>query len=91
MEVVPGHPPDGAAGGFARSRSRYVAPAAATRVRRELGHILDTSARRFAELVVITEVLHGITHGDDLDLAHPVRNHASAFSTVRFPPERRAR
>ncbi len=52
-------------------------PTTAARIRRELGHLLDTPAGEFAELVVITEVLHGATRGDSLDLAHPARNRAA--------------
>jgi len=52
-------------------------PRTASRIRRELGHLLDTPAGRFAELVVITEVLHGLARGDNLDLAQPVRKYAS--------------
>src|SRR6266511_1809042 len=40
----------------------------AAQIRRELAHVLDTPAGRFAELVVITELLHATTRGDHLDL-----------------------
>jgi len=51
-------------------------PATAATIHCELGHLLDTPTGQFAELVVITEVLHGTTRGDNLDLAQPVRNRA---------------
>jgi hypothetical protein len=62
-------------------------PAAATTIRYELSHLLDTPAGQFAELVVITEVLHGTTRGDNLDLAQPVRNRAARLlgRPVPFP------
>ncbi len=52
-------------------------PTTATRIRRELAHILDTPTGHFAELAVITEVLHSTTRGDHRDLAQPVRNRAT--------------
>jgi len=48
----------------------------ATRVRGELGEVLDTPAGRFAELVTITELLHSTARGDNLPLAEPLRRQA---------------
>ncbi|GAA2275177.1 hypothetical protein GCM10010430_71390 [Kitasatospora cystarginea] len=48
-------------------------PDTAAEVRQRLGHILDTSAGRFAELVVITELLQAVTRGDNLELEEPLR------------------
>ncbi|WP_256178263.1 hypothetical protein [Kitasatospora aureofaciens] len=48
-------------------------PDTATEVRRWLGHILDTSSGRFAELVVITELLQTVARGDNLELEGPLR------------------
>lgn len=52
-------------------------PALATRIRTELASVLDTPAGRFAELVVITELLHSTARGDNLELAEPLRNRAA--------------
>ncbi len=52
-------------------------PAAATRVRRELAHILNTPAGRYAELAVISEILDSTTQGENLELAEPVRRRAA--------------
>ncbi len=52
-------------------------PAAAACVRSEFADLLDTTAGRFAELVVIAELLHGATHGDDLGLVGLLRNRAA--------------
>ncbi|WP_344957740.1 phosphotransferase [Actinomadura miaoliensis] len=52
-------------------------PSAAARIRSELAHILDTPSGRYAELTVITELLHATTRGDHLALAKPLRQRAS--------------
>jgi len=52
-------------------------PPVAARIRRELACILDTPAGRFAELVVITELLHGAARGDNLALSGPLRQRAA--------------
>jgi len=52
-------------------------PEAAERVRRELGHILDTPDGRFAELVVISELLHAADRGSHLELIQPLRQRAA--------------
>lgn len=52
-------------------------PGLAARIRGELAHLLDTSTGRFAELVVITQLLHSTTRGDNLELAEPLRNRAA--------------
>lgn len=51
-------------------------PALAARIRAEFAHVLDTAAGRHAELVVITELLHSTTRGDNLHLADVLRNRA---------------
>ncbi|GAA2137992.1 hypothetical protein GCM10009760_18940 [Kitasatospora kazusensis] len=48
-------------------------PETAAEVRRRLGHVLDIPAGRFAELVVITELLQTTTRGDNLELEKPLR------------------
>ncbi|MFG2916394.1 hypothetical protein ACGF0D_26320 [Kitasatospora sp. NPDC048298] len=48
-------------------------PDTADEIRRRLGHILDTPAGRFAELVVITELLQTVTRGDNLELEGVLR------------------
>jgi hypothetical protein len=52
-------------------------PPLAARIRTELAHVLDTAAGRHAELVVITQLLHRTTCGDNLELATPLRNRAA--------------
>jgi len=52
-------------------------PAAAARVHSELAHILGTPAGRFAELAVITELLHAATQGGNAALTAPLRQRAS--------------
>lgn len=52
-------------------------PPVAARVRSELAYILGTTSGRFAELVVITELLHATTRGDNLALAEPLRQRAA--------------
>ncbi|WP_223830603.1 aminoglycoside phosphotransferase/kinase family protein [Nocardiopsis quinghaiensis] len=51
-------------------------PMTAARIRAELAHVLDTPAGRFAELAVITELLHGTARGDNTELREPLRNRA---------------
>lgn len=48
-------------------------PETAAYVSERLGNILATPAGRFAELVVITELLQSISRGDNRDLEVPVR------------------
>ncbi|MFJ9696654.1 hypothetical protein [Kitasatospora sp. NPDC101183] len=48
-------------------------PDTAAEIRRRLGHVLETPAGRFAELVVITELLQTVTRGDSLELEAPLR------------------
>lgn len=52
-------------------------PAVAARIRDELAHLLDTSAGRFAELAVITELLHTTADGDNVELAELLRQRAA--------------
>ncbi|MFH9353509.1 hypothetical protein [Kitasatospora sp. NPDC017646] len=49
-------------------------PEAAADVLQRLGHILNTPTGRFAELVVITELLQTTTRGDNLELEEPLRH-----------------
>jgi hypothetical protein len=51
-------------------------PALAAHIRTEFAHVLDTAAGRHAELVVITELLHSTTRGDNLHLADALRHRA---------------
>lgn len=52
-------------------------PPIAARIRTELVEVPDTPSGRFAELIVITELLHAATRGDHLALAEPLRRRAS--------------
>ena len=52
-------------------------PSAAARIRKELAHILDTPAGRFAELVTITELLHLTVRSEETDLRTPLLWRAS--------------
>ncbi|MER5969165.1 hypothetical protein ABT112_05365 [Streptomyces sp. NPDC002055] len=52
------------------------APETAARVRQELAETLDTDAGRFAELVVITELLQSAERGDNLLLVPALRQRA---------------
>ncbi|MBA9003061.1 hypothetical protein [Thermomonospora cellulosilytica] len=61
-------------------------PSTADRIRSELAHILDTPSGRFAELAVITELLHATTRGDHLALAEPLRQRASLLLGRAIPP-----
>jgi hypothetical protein len=60
-------------------------PSVAARVRTELGYVLETPAGRFAELVVITELLEAITRGDNLELAGPLRTRAAQLLRRSVP------
>ncbi|MCX4820159.1 phosphotransferase [Streptomyces sp. NBC_01142] len=51
-------------------------PETAERVRRELSTVLDSDAGRFAELVVITELLQSADRGDNLELLPALRQRA---------------
>ncbi|MEU5384191.1 hypothetical protein [Kitasatospora cineracea] len=55
-------------------------PETADQVRRRLRHVLDTPAGRFAELVVITELLQTTARGDNLDLEEPLRRRLSEIT-----------
>ena len=52
-------------------------PDTAARVRREFANVLNTPAGRYAELAVITELLHSATHDDNPPLAEPLRRRAA--------------
>lgn len=52
-------------------------PPVAARVRRELAYILDTPGGRFAELAVITELLHAAARGGNAALTEPLRQRAA--------------
>lgn len=56
-----------------------LAPAAANRIRTELVHLLESPSGRFAELVVITELLDGAANGATPGLAEPLRRRAEAI------------
>lgn len=61
-------------------------PATAQRVREELACQLDNPSGRFAELVVITELLHAAARGDHTDLSEPLRRRASCLLARPIPP-----
>lgn len=61
-------------------------PAIAVRVRRELAHILNTPGGRFAELAVITELLHTAARGENAPITEPLRRRASALLGRSIPP-----
>jgi hypothetical protein len=54
-------------------------PTVAARIRDELADLLDTCTGRLAELAVITELLHTTTHGNNLELAGPLRQRAAVL------------
>lgn len=54
-------------------------PPLVARIRTEFADVLDTATGRHAELVVITELLHSTTRGDNLHLADALRHRASAL------------
>lgn len=60
-------------------------PAAAARIRGELAYVLNTSAGRYAELVVITQLLHSITRGYNVELAEPLLGRAEHLLGRRVP------
>lgn len=61
-------------------------PSVTACVRRELKGVLNTPEGRFAELAVITQILHSTTHGDNLDLAEPLRRRAEHLLGRPVPP-----
>ena len=62
-------------------------PAAAACIHDELAHLLDTAAGRFAELAVISELLHTATKGSNLALAEPLRQRAAVLLQREVPLE----
>lgn len=54
-------------------------PDTAAQVRHELAHLLDTPAGRYAELVVITDLLHAATQGINPHLTEPLRRRATTI------------
>ncbi|WP_405016469.1 hypothetical protein OHV05_04640 [Kitasatospora sp. NBC_00070] len=58
-------------------------PETAAEIRHHLGHILDTPAGRFAELVVATELLQGIERGDHTELEGPLRSRIGHLIELR--------
>lgn len=54
-------------------------PDVASRVRRELAHLLATPAGRYTELAVIAELLHAAEQGVNRQLAEPLRRRAAAL------------
>jgi hypothetical protein len=73
-----GQAPSGYDAATLHSYSLLVPPVAAS-IRSELAHILDAPSGRFAELAVITELLHAAAHGGNLTLAGPLRQRATAL------------
>ncbi|MEZ0088978.1 hypothetical protein [Streptacidiphilus sp. EB129] len=55
-------------------------PETAAKIRHHLGHVLDTPHGRFAELVVITELLQTTTRGDNLELEGPLRTRLACLT-----------
>lgn len=51
-------------------------PSVAARIRCELDDVINTPEGRYAELAVITQLLHSTTRGDNLELAAPLRHRA---------------
>ncbi|MFE7608097.1 hypothetical protein [Streptomyces celluloflavus] len=51
-------------------------PSVAATVRHELRDVINTPEGRYAELAVITQLLHSTTRGDNLELADPLRRRA---------------
>jgi hypothetical protein len=51
-------------------------PEAAARVRQELSTVLDSEGERFAELVVVTQLLQSAERGDGLELVPALRQRA---------------
>lgn len=66
-------------------------PGVAAQIRTELAHQLDAPAGRFAELAVITELLHGTNRGTNLDLADALHRRATDLLGHPVPPRRRNR
>lgn len=60
-------------------------PEAAERVRCELGYILDTPDGRFAELVVISELLYAAARGINRALVRPLRQRAATLLDRELP------
>jgi hypothetical protein len=60
-------------------------PYAAERVRRELGYILDTPDGHFAELTVISELLHAAARGVSPLPVQPLRQRAAHLLGRRLP------
>jgi hypothetical protein len=52
-------------------------PGTAARVRAELADVLNTPDGRFAELVAISELLHGVARGDNIELAEQLHRQAT--------------
>lgn len=76
--------PDGYDAAVLHSYSLLV-PGLAARIRSELTYLLDTPAGRYAELVVITQLLHSVTLGDHLELARPLRDRAALLLERAVP------
>lgn len=53
--------------------SSLTVPKIAARVRQVFGHLLETPAGRFSELVVASEFLQGMQRGNNLELEVPLR------------------
>ena len=74
---IPAVEPPGYDAAMLHSYSLLV-PDTAAQIRRELAHLLDGDTGRFAELVVIAELLHGVARGANHVLAGPLRHRAAA-------------
>ena len=80
--------PDGYDAAMLHSYSLLV-PTVAARVRDQFAGLFGTSTGRFAELAVITELLHTTTYGDNLELAAPLRQRAALLLGRTVPVVRR--
>ncbi len=52
---------------------------ATLQIRHQLGHLLTTAAGRYAELAVITDLLHAVTEGTHTELAGALGQRAAAI------------
>jgi hypothetical protein len=56
-----------------------LSPSAADEINRELAPLLNTTAGQYAELAVITELVHAAANGTNRALAKPLRNRAASI------------
>lgn len=57
-------------------------PGTAAEIRHRFSRTLDSESGRFAQLVVITELLQSTTRGDHLDLEKPLREHLAKLRST---------